>query len=207
MTVARCSFLSCMRLAARRMIPARYAAVVAAHSSCTATAASIDRRISSPPASGRVAMGSLLAGFVTSKVAPEAAAAVHSPATKSFSITSALIISTSREGVRLGGVLPRHPLLPGRRLALRSLGREEAYDDERDEARQEAAVDRAVGEQPLPGHEPHHDHPADEHRGQRPRPRSAPPEKSADYGHEQGADQQVVGDRARAPPGAAADRP
>src|SRR4028118_1829518 len=198
MTVARCSFLSCMRSAARRMIPARYAAVVAAHSSCTATAASIDRRISSPPASGRVAMGSLLAGFVTSKVAPEeaaavpspatksfsvpsaliisppraggpsraargGAAAVHSPATKSFSITSALIISTSREGVRLGGVLPRHPLLPGRRLALRGLGREEAHDDERDEARQEAAADRAVGEQPLPGHEPYHDHPAHQH--------------------------------------------
>src|SRR4028118_1252483 len=165
MTVARCSFLSCMRSPARRMIPARYAAVVAAHSSCAAAAASMALRISSPPASGRVAMGSLLAGFVTSKVAPEEAESVHSPATKSFSITSALIISTSREGVCLGGALPRHPLLPGRRLALRGLGREEAYEDERDEARQEAAVDRAVGEQPLPGHEPPPAHPPAAHSG------------------------------------------
>src|SRR4028118_496475 len=149
MTVARCSFLSCMRSPARRMIPARYAAVVAAHSSCTAAAASMALRISSPPASGRVAMGSLVAGFVTSKVAPEAAP-VHSPPTKSFSIISVLIISTSREGVRLSCTLPRHPLVPGGGLVLGGLGREEAHDDEGDKARQEAAVDRAAGEHSSP---------------------------------------------------------
>ena len=81
------------------MILARFCAGVAPHSSCAA-AASMARCISSRPASGGVASVWPLAGFVTSKVASEWAAFVHSPATKRASIISVLIICTSKEGVR-----------------------------------------------------------------------------------------------------------
>lgn len=77
------------------MILARFCAGVAPHSSCAAAAASMARCISSRPASGSVASVWPLAGFVTSKVASEWAAFVHSPATKRASIISVLIIRTS----------------------------------------------------------------------------------------------------------------
>src|SRR5215210_3255802 len=143
MTLARCSLRSCISRAASRMIEVRYWAVVAAHSSCTAAAASMAFCISSRPASGRVASVSPLAGFVTSNVLPEAAESLHSPPTKRLSIMPVSITFPPMSGSLRG---PAHPATPGRHPLPRGSGRQQAHHDEHYQADEEPDVDRAVGE-------------------------------------------------------------
>src|SRR5829696_5294709 len=191
-TFARCSLRSCISRAASRKISARYWAVVAAHSSWTAAAASMAICVSPRPASGRVASVSPLAGFVTSNVLPEAAESHHSPPTKRFSIMLVSITFPPVSGSLRG---PAHPAIPGRHGLPRGPGRQQAHYDEHYQADEESDVDRTVGEQTLPGQQHQDRQAACEHGGEGTGARGLPPEQSPDNGYEDGAYQQVVGDR------------
>src|ERR687893_2448794 len=128
------------------MMFARWVAVVSAHSGWTDAAASIACCISSRPLSGRVASTSPFAGFMTLKVLPDAAEPVHSPPTNRLSIMLVSIIFPPGLGLLR---CPRHPSVPGRHGIAWGAGREEAHHHEGGEARQEAAVDRAVGQEAV----------------------------------------------------------
>src|SRR5215207_835832 len=77
------------------------------------------------------------------------------------------------------------------------LWRQQAHDHEDDEAHRDPVNDRGVREQAVHDHEDHHDGAARGHGSQGAGCGCAPPEQGAYYGHEQGAGQEVVGDRER----------